>query len=648
MATQDADRPEDTLAGRVGTREVQVLRSQGRPVIQRLDPGAYRCSRLAAQLADEWMDYVAATEITSAPSGAYRRGIDLFCIAVDTDPEVNPESTDLETPQLARVLARWERQLPAAFSPGSRWAAFIARALRVLIIRRDDHPDRPVADEIVRFARGPAATHWRESSERDEFSRHDKRALIKAAWAEVNALEHRLDNGWQLAAQGRHPKQGSWLHPPDLLWGISRGTVAMSELRAQLPSHVGEWPEELRRLVAGSDGTIMPNLAKRLLIHHLTAQLYPNTMDLHAFRVLLMDATGLSSEEVTSFGVKDVEFLPQGVRLTIVKKRAGRVRHRAFRDGAPQPGGVEQQAEDRGEPATEGPATHDLHDRPRREVTAIIQRLLKVTANVRERLPEVEDSLFVRAAFLPNYALVFRRWDPDSPRTTFSAWLTSVGVEVSRPAHIGRLRKSTKVEKAIVARGRVGIAADDHTRETFAAHYAQGTTLRIISGEVITAAQRHWFDKAITGPIVITPEAEAAAGDSARLQELGLPADQAEGIVTGQLDMGLSHCKDPYDSPFSSAGELCSVAPLRCLECRNAWILPSHLPQLLLFEQHLENTRRRMPPDRFTTIWGQTYTNLRAVLADRTVEEKALAHKHIDAGTAALHLPLTAHQEFDR
>lgn len=634
MATQDAGRPEDTLAGRVGIREVQVLRSQGRPVIQRLDPGAYRCSRLAAQLADEWMDYVAATEITSAPAGAYRRGIDLFCIAVDADLEVSPESTDLETPQLARVLARWERQLPAAFSPGSRWAAFIARALRVLILRRDDHPDRPVAAEIVRFARGPTTTHWRESSERDEFSRHDKRALLKAAWAAVNALEHRLDNGWQLAAWGRHPEQGSWLHPPDLLWGISRGTVAMSQLRAQLPSQVGEWPDELRSLVARPDGTIMPNRAKRLLIHHLIAQLYPNTMDLHAFRVLLMDATGLSSEEVTSFGAKDVEFLPQGVRLTIVKKRAGRVRHRAFRDGAPQPG-------------VEGPVGHDLHDRPRREVSVIVRRLLKVTAKVRERLPGIEDSLFVRAAVLPNYALVFRRWDPDSPRTTFTAWLTGIGVEVSRPAHIGRLRKSTKVEKAIVARGRVGIAADDHTRETFAGHYAQGTTLRIISGEVITAAQRHWFGKAINGPTVITLDAEAA-GDSARLQELGLPAEQAEGIVTGQLDMGLSHCKDPYDSPFSSTGELCSVAPLRCLECRNAWILPSHLPQLLLFEQHLENTRRRMPPDRFTAIWGQTYTNLRAVLADRTVEEKALARKHIDAGTAALHLPLTAHQEFDR
>lgn len=82
--------------------------------------------------------------------------------------------------------------------------------------------------------------------------------------------------------------------------------------------------------------------------------------------------------------------------------------------------------------------------------------------------------------------------------------------------------------------------------------------------------------------------------------------------------------------------------------CSWAWLLPSHLPQLLLFEQHLENTRRRLPPARFTAVWGQTYTNLRSVLADRSGEEKALARKHIEAGQAALHLPLTAHQEFDR
>lgn len=626
--------PVGPTVGRVGIREVRVLKAPGREQVQRLDPAAYRCSRLAAQLADEWVEYVEATAITSVPSGAYRRAVDLFCTAVDAELQAGAESVGLESSGLARVLAQWERRLPATFSAGSMWPGYLAGSLRGLIIRRGDHPDRPVAAEVVRMARGPVLAPWGETSELDEFSRHDKRALIRASWTAVNALEHRLDTGWRLAEQGQHPDRGSWLHLPDLLWGMSRQAIGMSDLRRNLPP-VAQWPTELRALVERPDGTVAANSAKHQLARHLLADLYPGTLDLHAFRVLLMDATGLTSEEVTSFGEKDVEFLPKGVRLTVVKKRAGRVRHRAFRDSAPQY-------------VDEGPVTHNLSDRPRREAAAIVGRLLTVTAKVRDQVPEVDDSLFVRAVLLPNNTVVFERWNPTGPSMTFAGWLASVGVAIDGARHIGRLRKSTKVEKVILARGRLSVAADDHTQETFAGHYAQGTTLRIISGEVITAAQRHWFAKAVDGPTVVAPDAEAASGNAARLREWGLDAEQAEGIVQGQLDMGLSHCKDPYDSPFSASGELCSVAPLRCLECRNAWVLPSHLPQLLLFEQHLENTRRRLPPTRFTAIWGQTYTNLRAVLADRSDEEKALARKHIEAGQAALHLPLTAHQEFDR
>ncbi|ALO08216.1 hypothetical protein OHU17_24075 [Streptomyces goshikiensis] len=114
---------------------------------------------------------------------------------------------------------------------------------------------------------------------------------------------------------------------------------------------------------------------------------------------------------------------------------------------------------------------------------------------------------------------------------------------------------------------------------------------------------------------------------------MGLDEDQAQRLVQGELDMGVSHCKDPWDSPFSPRGELCAVAPLRCLECRNAWVLPSQLPQLMLFAEHLERVRRRLDPVTFTRQWGQSYVNLQAALDERTDQEKALAQQHIDAGT---------------
>jgi hypothetical protein len=91
---------------------------------------------------------------------------------------------------------------------------------------------------------------------------------------------------------------------------------------------------------------------------------------------------------------------------------------------------------------------------------------------------------------------------------------------------------------------------------------------------------------------------------------------------------------------------LCAVAPLRCLECRNAWILPSHLPQLLMFSDFLDQLRLRLPPAQFTAVWGQAFVNLRAVVDERSEEEIALARKAIDAGEIPFHLPLAAGVEF--
>ncbi|MFI8499669.1 hypothetical protein ACIGFK_14380 [Streptomyces sp. NPDC085524] len=621
---------------RIGVRTVVCVKSPGRTVVQRFDPGLYRCSRLAAQLADEWVEYVEATEVTAGPSSAYRRAVDRFCTAVDAALEGSGTETEvgLESARTSRLLAKWERGLSATYRTGSMWPAYLASSLRALVIRRDDHPNRACDPALVRMVRGPLLVAWGENSERDEFSRKDKQALVRAAWVAVGELERRLAIGWRLADQGRHPESGSWLSLRDLLWGLSRREIEPKTIAAALPSPAC-WPGELRELVARPDGSALTRAVKQELVRHLVAQLYPTSLDLHAFRVLLMDATGHTSEEVTGFGERDVEFLPRGVRLTLVKKRAGRVRHRAFRDCVPQ------------EAVVEGPVDHELTDGPRREVSVIVRRLLEVTSKVREQIPQVQDTLFVRAVVRPGERLVFDRWNVAVPTATFASWLKTRGVSVSGDVHIGRLRKSVKVEKAIVARGRVGVAADDHLEETFAGHYAQGTTLRIISGEVITAAQDHWFRKAVEGPTVIAPDV-AGIADSTALQALGLESIQVEGIISGQLDMGLSHCRDPRQSPFSPPGELCVVAPLRCLECSNAWILPGNLPQLLLFQEHLERVKRRLPPAAFTAQWGQSWTNLLAVLADRSPEELALARRHIADGQARLDLPLTAYTEFDR
>ncbi|MFF0062428.1 hypothetical protein ACFYRC_12875 [Streptomyces sp. NPDC005279] len=464
-----------------------------------VDPSDFCCSRLAMQLADEWVEYVAATAITMH-ARVYHQAILRLCKYVDKELGAAAETASLTDRNLRDLLLKWELALPETYTPSSTHPGTLAGALRVLIIRRDDHRDRPVDPDLARLARGPALLGSGERTERDEFKRQEKRALVRSAWHSVHATRTRLEKGWALAEQGRHPEQGSWTSIPDLLWGFAHEQIAVADIHRLVPPP-REWPSELAEFAAGPGRVFVAQVARVQLARKLIARLYPNTFDLHAFRILLMDATGYTSEEVTGFGDTEVEFLPKGVRLTLLKNRAERRRHRAFRDRpAPEESAPEE--------AADGQLTVDW---PRREASEVVRQLMDMTAHVRAKAPDVTHTLFVSATVQSNFTVVFGEWKPVA-QSSFRSWLATVGVEIGGDQHVGRLRKSAKVEKAIVTEGRISAAADDHTEETFARHYAQGTTLRILSGRTIATAQQHWLAKAldrVDGPTVISD----AAGD---------------------------------------------------------------------------------------------------------------------------------------
>jgi len=203
------------------------------------------------------------------------------------------------------------------------------------------------------------------------------------------------------------------------------------------------------------------------------------------------------------------------------------------------------------------------------------------------------------------------------------------------------------VEKAITFGGRISDIADDHSEQTFRGHYAHGTTLRVIAGEVITAAQRRWRDTALAGPTVLDEHAAGSLADPQAAEVLGLAPAEVEALRSGQLNMGVTDCADPFASPFGRPGQLCPVAPLRCLECRNAFVLPSNLPQLLLFAEHLEQLALRLTPTHFHALWGQSRANLDEVLRSRSDAELAEARRQIAENGIVLQLPLASRVEFD-
>jgi len=216
-------RPRRKVKSRKGEERARLLAALANPVppggtgprvvqlpghLVALDPANYCCSLLAMQLADEWVEYVAATEIGSQAKN-YRHAIDHLCQYVDKALGVEAAGASLADPGLFDTLVRWELSLPEEYDEGSTRPWLLASSVRVLVIRRDDHDERTVAADLARLARGPALLGSGESKERDEFTRKEKLALVRAAWTSAHATRKRIEDSWALAAQGRHPDQGA-------------------------------------------------------------------------------------------------------------------------------------------------------------------------------------------------------------------------------------------------------------------------------------------------------------------------------------------------------------------------------------------------------------------------------------------------------
>lgn len=625
------NRPVDKPASlsRIGIREVSGWQhAKGFRTI-RLDPARFTCSVLAGELADEWVELSAAAELTMGTVHCYRHAIVEFCAFVDQSLPASATATlEHAEPDLLPVILEWVRILPSRYPAGSQEPAGLASRVRNLIRHRTQHPDRPVTTLLDGWLTGAIGLRKGVTQQVDEFTRADKRALIRAAWDELRTLEQRLRHGAELLAAGADPRSASdaWLVPANLLWALNHG-IETREILAHLPPP-DQWPSALAELTPPT--LTSATMRRRALLRVLVGMLYPHNLDLHAFRVLLMAATGHTSEEVTGLAEADVEFTAHGVELTFTKLRAHAVRRRAY-GAAPVPA-----------------TTAVSHvSKPRLDAADIVRRLMAVTERLRRRSSLAPTPLFVRAV-VHIYDLTIRPFDGDMNGAGFKTWLDRVGVTLEGPADIRRLRKSGKVEKALAYRGRVNDIADDHSVEVFRGHYAHGTTLHVIAGQVITAAQQRWLAEAVTGPTVLTSDGEAHLDHAQAPATMGLSTEQIERLRSGAMDMGVSSCRDPLDSPFGRPGQPCPVAPLRCLECRHAVVLPSNLPQLLLLADHLETLRRRVTPQHFHALWGQSHANLTAVLGDRTDAEIALARKQIDTGEATLHLPLSARVEFDR
>jgi hypothetical protein len=68
---------------RIGVRLVRGHSRRGEPETVRFDPAEFGCRDLAAELADEWVDYATITMLSAQQARSYCQAIREFCRIVD-------------------------------------------------------------------------------------------------------------------------------------------------------------------------------------------------------------------------------------------------------------------------------------------------------------------------------------------------------------------------------------------------------------------------------------------------------------------------------------------------------------------------------------------------------------------------------------
>ncbi|MGW9025385.1 hypothetical protein ACWGQ5_14360 [Streptomyces sp. NPDC055722] len=629
----------------VGIRTL-TWRRRGSEARHTVNPAKYQCSILAAQLADEWITYTRSMARSDGGAGlsqavrSFSKFVDKHLPPLGMDPA--DARLDGHKVDLVEVIQSWEEDLRQHHGLHSNSPYAKTNDLLTLIEQRA-LKDASMPDALRVRAQAPPAYPPIQSEPLDEFSNAERIGLRDAARAAVRELEARLARGWDLLERGVDPREDGWHEPANLLWAATHPPMLNGKtLKPHFPQNVLSWPEPVKALLpTAPDGTLLKR-GFRPLVVELGRLLFPTETDLQAFRVLLMlGMSDTSPEELHGLHLPDIEFTDGGVRLVQRKMRAHRVRA----DLHPDPDS---------EPEEETP--QEFAGDGAWDVPGLLRRLLAATELSRKVFPDAEPWLFLAVERRRNGVLGAGLADFNNRQRRFGGWIAAQHdangkpLKISKPYEIRRLRKTTKVVRAVALGGTVSdLAGDDHHVEVYRMHYAHGTTAHILAGRSINRAQQWVFDRMTTPtrPVLVTEEAEQHLEEPEVAEDLGLEAEQAKALRTGELDMGLVNCRNPWASPHRNDAKVCHVAPAMCMLCRNAVVFTSQIPRLLLLSDHIEHMRANLIPRHWQALWGRQAAALAEVFEECT-ELIPAARREIAELGLRLDLPLGMRTEFDR
>jgi len=335
-----------------------------------------------------------------------------------------------------------------------------------------------------------------------------------------------------------------------------------------------------------------------------------------AFRTLLQLETGAAPEEWSRVTLGDIEPATDAIHVHLHKARARR--SRIVRCALTSAG------------RRSGWRSGDL-----------LRRLQAATEHARDEATEIDaavaDSLFLTAHRTTTRRLAVRA--ESFSRQPFSSLLASVSPAVSRPYDARRLRKTVKSVRAAVLRSADVAAGDDHSVEVFRRHYAQSTTVHVLAGAAVNAAQQQVFTRVQRGPVFVNAPANAIDRDIDEVVSAAADAEMAS--TPTDRAMNVAHCASPYESPFSPAGRLCEHRPSMCFACPNAIVFADHLPRLLAYREVLRGHEKEMPPAQFAAVYGQQAANIEQILDEFSPEQRDQASRDLDGLTERVHIPLS-------
>jgi hypothetical protein len=143
---------------------------------------------------------------------------------------------------------------------------------------------------------------------------------------------------------------------------------------------------------------------------------------------------------------------------------------------------------------------------------------------------------------------------------------------------------------------------EDHGVDVFSRHYTRNARLmnevgRTFLEEIAGRAQDIIQD---SRPTIVDGTGQVAEGNC--------DPEIAEAALQGDLEAGLTACRDPYNSPLAGAvdGALCGTAFRACFTCRNAIVTPRHVKRMQLILEAATTAKADTPPPVWQAVWQPT------------------------------------------